>query len=304
MRTVRSRPVHVSRTHHVAKPGIGAGRGMLRRVRVGNGGAYVILMTLAVLFVGPFLWLLLAALKTREEWASVPTHVLPEHAQWNNFRHALTDINFAAYAMNSLFLSMIYAVLITLSSAAVGFGFARLRGPGKRALFFVLLSTMMVPQVLTLLPTYVLFARIGLVNSYWPWVLWGLAASPYLVFLFRQFFSGIPSQLEDAAIIDGCGWPRIFVKIFLPLSRPVLITAFLLSFTWNWGDYIAPALLLDVDHTTLSVAITSWYKDPHGNGIPTVQAAAAALYIMPVLLIFLFAQRYFVRSVVGSGVKG
>ncbi|WP_067820318.1 carbohydrate ABC transporter permease [Actinomadura kijaniata] len=261
-------------------------------------------MALSVVFAGPFLWLLLAALKTREEWVAVPGSVLPDQVQWSNFTQALTDVNFAAYAMNSLFLSTTYAFLITLSSAAVGFGFARLRAPGKRAMFLVVLSTMMLPQVLTILPTYVMFSRLGLVNTYWPWVLWGLAASPYLVFLFRQFFAAIPRELEDAAIIDGCGWPRIFVRIFLPLSRPVLITAFLLSFTWSWGDYIAPALLLDVDHTTLSVAITSWYKDPHGNGIPTVQAAAATLYIMPVLLIFFFAQRHFVRSVVGSAVKG
>jgi multiple sugar transport system permease protein len=234
----------------------------------------------------------------------VPSHILPSHAQWSNFTHALTDINFPAYTINSLFLSTIYAVLVTLSSAAVGFGFARLQAPGKRALFLVLLSTMMLPQVLTLLPTYVLFSRIGLVNTYWPWVLWGLATSPFLVFLFRQFFAAIPRDLEDAAIIDGCGWGRIFATIFLPLSRPVLITAFLLSFTWTWGDFIAPALLLDVDHTTLSVAIASWYKDPRGDSIPTVQAAAAALYVTPVLLIFLFAQRYFIRSVLGSGIKG
>jgi ABC-type glycerol-3-phosphate transport system permease component len=274
------------------------------RKRRSAGAVYVLLLALAVIFVGPIFWLLLAALKTRDEWIAVPTQILPEQAQWNNFTHALTDINFPAYAMNSLFLATTYAVLITLSSAAVGFGFARLRAPGKRAMFLVLLSTMMLPQVLTLLPTYVLFSRIGLVNTYWPWVLWGLAASPFLVFLFRQFFAAIPRELEDAAIIDGCGWGRIFIRIFLPLSRPVLVTAFLLSFTWSWGDYIAPALLLDVDNTTLSVAITAWYQDPRGNPLPTVQAAAAGLYVIPVMLIFLFAQRYFIRSVVASGVKG
>jgi multiple sugar transport system permease protein len=276
----------------------------LAKGRLSAGAIYVLLMALAVLFVGPFVWLLLAALKTRDEWAAVPMHILPQQAQWGNFVHALTDINFPAYAVNSLFLSTMYAVLVTASSAAVGFGFARLRGSGKRGLFLVLLSTMMLPQILTLLPTYVLFSKLGLVNTYWPWVLWGFAASPYLIFLFRQFFAAIPRELEDAAIIDGCGWTRIFLRIFLPLSRPVLITSFLLSFIWTWGDYIAPALLLDVDHTTLSVAITAWYRDPHGNAIPTVQAAAAALYVLPALLIFLFAQRYFVRSVVASGVKG
>ncbi|MDI1460838.1 carbohydrate ABC transporter permease [Catellatospora sp. KI3] len=275
-----------------------------RRRRTDAAGAYLLLMTLAVLFVGPFVWLVLAAVKTKAEWVAIPAEVLPDTFQWGNFTRALTEINFPAYLGNSLFLSFLYAILVTMSSAAVGFGFARLRGHGKRPLFLLLLSTMMLPQILTLIPTYVLFARAGLVDTYWPWVLWGLAASPYLVFLFRQFFAAIPAELEDAAVIDGCGYGRIFLQIFLPLSRPVLWTAFLLSFTWIWGDYIAPALFLDPDHTTLSVAIAGFYRDPHGNPDATVQAAAAALYVVPVLAIFLFAQRYFIRGVVGSGLKG
>lgn len=275
-----------------------------RKIKRPAAWIYILVLALTVFFIGPFLWLVLAALKTPAEWASLPIQILPDQAQWNNFVDALTQMNFGAYTVNSLFLATTYSVLITLSSAAVGFGFARLKAPGKRALFLILLSTMMIPQILTLLPTYVLFSRIGLVNTYWPWILWGIAASPYMVFLFRQFFSSLPKELEDAAIMDGAGWFRIFVQIFLPLSRPVLITSFLLSFTWTWGDYIAPALLLDLDHTTLAVAITAWYQDPNGNTIPTVQAAAAVLYIMPVLLIFFFAQRYFIRSTVSSGVKG
>jgi len=272
--------------------------------RAAAGRSYVLLMLLAVLFAGPFLWLVLAALKTLVEWVAVPIHFLPEAPQWNNFTDAVTQINFLAYTGNSLFLSGMYAVLVTLSSALVGFGFARLKGRGKRPLFVVLLATMMLPSILTLIPTYVLFSRVGLVGTYWPWVLWGLAASPYLVFLFRQFFAAIPRDLEDAAIIDGCGYGRIFWRIFLPLSRPVVLTSLLLSFTWMWGDYLAPALLLDIDHTTLSVAITQSYRNPHGDYIPTVQAAAAALYVVPVMVIFLFAQRYFVRSVATSGLKG
>jgi multiple sugar transport system permease protein len=265
---------------------------------------YILLMVLACAFAGPFLWLLLAALKTQQEWAAVPAGVLPDQAQWANFEQAVTQIDFLAYTANSLFLSTVYAVLITISSAMVGFGFARLRAPGKRFWFMVLLSTMMLPQVLTLIPTYMLFSRLGLVGTYWPWMLWGLAAAPFLVFLFRQFFAGIPSELEDAAILDGCSYRRIFAQIFLPLSRPVLITSFLLSFTWAWGDYLGPALFLDIDNTTLAVAITQSYRDPHGSYLATVQAAAAALYVVPVVAIFLFAQRHFVRSVVTSGVKG
>ncbi|HKT04274.1 MAG TPA: carbohydrate ABC transporter permease, partial [Rugosimonospora sp.] len=264
---------------------------------------YIVLIVLAMLFVGPFGWLVLAALKTKAEWVALPNHILPDRPQWSNFHQALTVINFPAYTANSLFLSGMYALLVTFASATVGFGFARLRGPGKRPLFVVVLSTMMLPQILTVIPTYILFSRIGLVNTYWPWVLWGLGTSPYLVFLFRQFFASLPAELEDAAIIDGCGYGRIFLRVFLPLSRPALITSFIISFTWIWGDYISPSLLLDSNHSTLSVALT-WYLDPHGNPIDTVQAAAAALYILPVLAIFMFAQRYFIRSVVTSGIKG
>ena len=267
-------------------------------------GTYVLILALAVFFIGPFLWLVLAALKTPAEWASLPIKILPADPQWNNFVEALTRMDFMKYAWNSFLLSTVYSVLVTFSSAAVGFGFARLRAPGKRGLFIVVLATMLIPNILTLIPTYVLFSRIGLVDTYWPWVLWGLAASPYMIFLFRQFFSSIPRELEDAAIVDGAGWLRIFFTIFLPISRPVLLTCFLLSFTWTWGDYVAPAIFLNLNNTTLAVAITAYYQDPAGNIIPTIQAAAAILYIIPVLLIFFFAQRFFIRSSVGSGIKG
>lgn len=275
-----------------------------RRKPRSPGTVYILILALSVFFIGPFIWLVLAALKTPGEWASFPVKILPDQAQWQNFVDAVTAMDFFGYAANSLFLATTYSVLITLSSAAVGFGFARLRAPGKGALFMILLSTMMIPQILTLLPTYILFSRLGLVNTYWPWVLWGLAASPYMAFLFRQFFATMPKELEEAAIIDGAGWFRIFATIFLPLSRPVLITSFLLSFTGTWGDYIAPALFLDINHTTLAVALTAWYQDPNGNVIPTLQAAGAVLYILPVLVLFFFMQRYFVRSTVSSGVKG
>jgi multiple sugar transport system permease protein len=302
--TVTDTPIPATETAALVTPSTRRLKGRNKSKKRPGAGTYILILLLTVFFIGPFIWLVLAALKTPAEWASLPIQILPEVPQWNNFVRALGDINFLGYAGNSLFLATTYSVLITLSSACVGFGFARLRAPGKNTLFIVVLATMMIPQILTLLPTYVLFSRIGLVNTYWPWVLWGLAGSPYMIFLFRQFFSSLPKELEDAAIIDGAGWFRIFTTIFLPLSRPVLITSFLLMFTWTWGDYIAPALLLDLDRTTLSVAITAFYQDPNGNTIPTIQAAAAVLYIVPVLLIFFFAQKYFVRSQVSSGIKG
>jgi multiple sugar transport system permease protein len=265
---------------------------------------YIVLLALVIIFGAPFIWLVVTALKTPAELVAFPVHFLPSQPDWNNFIQALTSINFAAYAANSLILSTTYATLITLSSALVGFGFARLRGWGKRPLFMIMLSTLMLPQIVTLIPTYILFSHLGFVDTYWPWVLWGLASSPYLVFLFRQFFSAIPLELEEAAILDGCGYGRVFWRIFLPLSIPVIVTAFLLSFTWVWGDYISPALLLNQDNTTLAVAISGLYLDPHGNALQTVQAAGALIYIIPEIVVFFFAQRYFVRGIVTSGLKG
>ncbi len=265
---------------------------------------YLVLIVLACVFIGPFLWLFDIALKQPAELSTFPVEFLPAHWYWDNFVQAFTSINFLAYTGNSIMLSGMYAILVTLSSALVGFGFSRLRAPGKRALFLIMLSTMMLPNIVTLLPTYMLFAQFNMINTYWPWVFWGLMSSPFLVFLFRQFFSSIPGELEEAAILDGCGYGRIFWRIFLPLAIPAMVTAFLISFTNVWGDYLTPLLLLSPDNTTLSVAMTAGYIDPHGNPLITVQAAGALFYVIPEVVLFFFAQRYFVRGIVTSGLKG
>lgn len=274
------------------------------RAAAGVSTRYLVLIVLACLFAGPFLWLIDIAMKRPAELSAFPVEFLPSHLYWDNFLQAFTSINFLAYTGNSIILSGVYAILVTLSSSLVGFGFARLKAPGKRALFLIMLSTMMLPSIVTLLPTYMVFAQLNMINTYWPWVFWGLMSSPFLVFLFRQFFSAIPGELEEAAILDGCGYGRIFWRIFLPLAIPAMVTAFLLSFTTVWGDYLTPLLLLSPDNTTLSVAMTAGYVDPHGNALITVQAAGALFYVIPEVILFFFAQRYFVRGIVTSGLKG
>lgn len=276
----------------------------IQKARLSAAGSYILLLVLTVFFLGPFFWLVTTGLKDTSELSVFPVSFLPTVAEWQNFLRAITLINYAAYATNSLILAVISTVLSTLSSALVGFGFARLRGKGKKQLFMIMLSTMMLPQIVTLIPTYVLFSRLNMVDTYWPWVLWGLGSSPFLSFLFRQFFSSIPLELEEAAIIDGCGYGRIFWQIFLPLSVPVLITSAILTFAGSWGDYIAPSLFLSQDNTTLSVAMSAGYTDPHGNPLTNVVAAGAILYVIPVLVLFFFAQRYFIRGIVTSGLKG
>ncbi|WP_327318588.1 carbohydrate ABC transporter permease [Streptomyces sp. NBC_01235] len=273
------------------------------RVRVRRLVLYTVLVAVTGLFLGPFGWLILSGLKTQGELAASPVHWLPDAFQWHNFADAFNQIDFLGYARNSLAIALIYATLVTLSSAWVGFGFARLDAPGKKVLFGVLLGSMMLPQMVTLLPTYLIFAKLGMVDTYWPWVLWGLSAAPYLVFLFRQFFAAMPRELEEAAIVDGCGYTSIFWRIFLPQSWPVLSASFIIAFTWTWGDYIAPQLLLSTDRTTLAVAVMTTYVSQAGTPVPELQAAASVMYVVPILLIFLIAQRGFVAGMSTSGLK-
>ncbi|GAB2991299.1 carbohydrate ABC transporter permease [Streptomyces pseudoechinosporeus] len=264
---------------------------------------YMVLVAVLVLFLSPFGWLVITALKDSSELRAMPIHWWPHDPSLENFKDALTHFQYFAYARNSLTIATIYSVLITLASAWAGYGFARLDAPGKRVIFGVLMSTMMLPQIITLIPTYLLFAKINLLNTYMPWVLWGLAGAPFLIFLFRQFFSNMPKELEEAAIVDGCGSVRIFWRIFLPQSWPVIAASLIISFSWSWGDYVAPALLLDSDRTTLTVKLATGYVNEHGAQMSNLVAAGAVMYVVPVLALFLIMQRGFVSGISTSGLK-
>jgi multiple sugar transport system permease protein len=262
----------------------------------------VLLIVTSLLLMLPVVWLILTALKSPAQLTG-PITWFPIPPQVQNFFEATTFVPFWAYAANSLFLSTVSGVLTTFSSALVGYGFARMRGVGKNALFGVLIAMMMMPPIITLIPTYLLFARVGLVGTYWPWVLWGLAGAPYLIFLYRQFFAGLPRELEEAARLDGCGPFGTFVRIFLPLSRPILVTAFVLAFSAVWGDFIGPQLLLNQDNTTLAVAITSGYVNEKGFPLNNLLAAGSILYVIPMIVLFFFLQRSYVGGVSTAGLK-
>jgi ABC-type glycerol-3-phosphate transport system permease component len=276
-----------------------------RRVHWGHVVRLAVILILSAIFSVPFVWLLLTALKSFEEINAYPIQILPSVPQWENFTDALTRINYAKFAWNSTFLSTASAVLTTMTSALVGFGFARLRGWGRRTFFMLMLSTLMLPPIITLIPSYIIYARLGLTYTYWPWIIGGLGASPIFSFLFRQFFANLPTELEDAAIVDGCGYGRIFWQLFLPLSKPVMATVAIFTFQGVWNDYIAPNLYLDQDNTTLAVAMQIGYTDPTGShSLPQLIAAGNLIYALPVFVLFFAAQRYFVQGIVTTGLKG
>jgi multiple sugar transport system permease protein len=276
-------------------------RSLARRLARRNPLAFTVAVIVAVILILPFVTLIISALTPASQMGA--DRWLPTSLRWANFADATRYIPFWSMLKSSVILSSLFAVLTTFSSALTGYGFARLRGPGKRILFALLIGTMMVPPIVTLIPTYLLFSDYHLVGTYWPWVLWGAAGTPYAIFLYRQYFSGFPQELSEAAVIDGAGQLRIFFQVFLPLSRPLLVTAFVLAFNAVWGDFIAPDLFLNQSNTTLAVGVASGYVNNEGYPLYNLLASGALLYVVPVILLFLFAQRSYVRGFATTGLK-
>ncbi len=265
---------------------------------------YTIFLLLTLAFIAPILWLILTSLKTQAEYTKYPIVIFPPNPRWGNYYTAIFEYPFLKHAWNSLVIAVPSTVLTVLSSALAGFAFARHNAPFKRVLFVLVLSMMMVPRMVTVIPTFILFARLHLTNTYWPWFLWGIAGSPFHIFLFRQFFAAIPKELEDAAEVDGASRFRIFWQIFLPLSGPAIATAAIFHFQWVWGDWFTPKIFLSQEKTTLSVFLSSAYKDPQGYALEPLSMAAILVYLLPMLVIFLLGQRYIVQGIVTSGLKG
>ena len=276
-------------------------RAIVRTLR--RSTAYLVLLVAAAAFLTPALWLVLTSLKTQIEYLCWTERILPSVPQWGNYVQAVVMGNFPRYARNSLVLSTSYTALVVITSSLAGFGFARHRAPGRDLLFMLVLSLLMVPGMVTVVPQFILFAQLHLTNSYWPWILWGLHGSPFHIFLFRQFFSSIPKELEDAAEVDGCGRLRIYWQIFLPNSGPALAASSIFAFQWVWGDYLYPKIFLSGHNTTLAVQLVSAYADPKGNPLVTITMAAVVIYVLPLVTAFFLAQKHIIQGVVTTGFK-
>ncbi len=275
-------------------------RAILRRVFF-----YGMLILFTFIVLMPVLWLVLASLRLEENWQKYPIVIFPRVPQFINYITAIdAQYKFFQLAGNTLKIALPSTVLTVCSSAMSGYAFARLKAPGKNILFILVLSMLMVPRMVTQIPNFMLFSKLGLTDTYWPWYLWGLSGASWNIFLFRQFFSTIAKDLEDAATVDGCGWFRTFWQIFLPLSGPVIATVAIFHFQWVWGDWFTPQIFLSAEKTTLGVAVGRYYVTPRGLAINTLQTAATVLYLMPMLIIFLFMQKYIVQGITTTGLKG
>jgi len=278
---------------------------MASRVRRGFGLALIYLLLVAggVVFALPFLWMVRTALMDYVQVQRLPLEWIPNPIRWENFRESLSFMDFPVLLRNTLVITVLVILGQVLSCSLVAFGFARLEFPGREFLFIVLLSTMMLPVMVTEIPRFILFRHFGWIDTILPLVVPAYFGAPFFIFLLRQFFKSVPKDLDDAARIDGCSAWRIWWQIMMPLSKPVLAVVVIFGFIWTWNDFWGPLIYLrTADKKTLSLGLQVF------QGIYQTYyhylMAASLVVLSPVLVIYVFCQRYFTRGIVMTGLKG
>lgn len=264
---------------------------------------YGLLMVLAALFAAPLIWMLSTSLKTEAAAIATPPTLIPSPPIWSNYADALSKIDFPLAFRNTMIYVVPSVVGAVLSCTVVAYGFARVRWPGRDVVFVVLLATMMLPSQVTFIPLYVVYSNLGWVGTYLPLVLPAFFGSPFLIFLLRQFFLGIPAELCDAARIDGANELRILTRIVVPLSWPALVTVGLFTLVDKWTDFFNPLIYLrDPALRPLSLAVQI-FQSSHTVDWPLSMAASVAI-TAPLVVVYFFAQRKFIEGITLSGMKG
>jgi multiple sugar transport system permease protein len=273
-------------------------------------GIYALLIVGCILFITPFLFALSASLKKLDGVYAYPPTLWPANPQWSNYTRAVTLLPFGLFLWNSWLITIACVVGQLVSGALVAYSFARLRWPGRDLVFIVLLSTMMLPGQVTMIPTFIMWTHlreitgVDWVGTFKPLIIpTFLGGAPVYIFLMRQFFKGIPLELEEAARIDGCSTLQIFWRVVLPLSRPVLATVGVLSFIAHWHDFMGPLIYLDrVETYTLQLGLRM-FQTVNGSFAHYLMAASI-LVLLPVLVLFFLAQRQLVQGITLTGIKG
>ncbi len=263
------------------------------------------LIAVTAVFMLPFFWMLSVALKSKSQVFARPVQWWPDPTHWENFVTAATYQYFPYFRMlwNSVFYAGLVTIGTVLSCAAVGYGFARLRFPGREILFGITLATMMIPPIVTFIPTYVIFAKLGLIGSYFPLIFPKFLGDAFFIFMMRQFFLTIPRDLSDAARIDGAGEYRIFFEIMLPLVRPALIVVAVFTLLYTWQDFFGPLIYLqDRNQFPLSLGLFAFRSQRSVEW--SLIMVAAILTTLPLIIVFMFTQRYFMRGIATTGLKG
>jgi len=268
---------------------------------------YVLILAGAAAILGPFLWTVTTALKTPEQIYITPPRWLPDPVAWGNFAEGWAAMPFNLYLKNTVVITVLNIIGTVASSAIVAYAFARMRFRGRDALFLLVLSTMMLPGQVTMIPTYIMFGKLHWVDTFYPLIVPSFfATSPFYIFLLRQFFMSIPLEMDDAAKIDGCDYWRIFLQIIVPMSQPALFVIVLMSFLYHWNDFMMPLIYLNsANLRTVSLGL-AYFVTSELEGVSQVPylMAVSLIVMLPPLLLFALFQKQFIQGIVITGVKG
>ena len=279
---------------------------MKQSERVKTVEKYVLFLTeliLSVILMIPFFYLLFCSIQP-DNLTIISGKFFPQAFQLKNFADAIEEIKMFDLLQNTLVIVIGNLSLVTVSTLIVSYGFARFQGVGKNVIFYIVMSTMMLPWVVTLVPSYVIFDRLGWVNTPLPLIIPAIGGSAFYIFMMRQFLMNIPRDLDEAATIDGCNSFMILFRILLPQMKPVIATMLILSFNGVWSDYIGPSLYLQKPSLhTLSIGL-NYFKSMSGGSMPWhIVMAACLLFSLPMVLVMFFAQDAFTKGIVTSGLK-
>jgi len=265
---------------------------------------YLVLSFFALVLALPLIWLISTSFKTGAQTFLMPPKWIPEPIVWQNYPDAFRAVPFHKYFWNTMQIVTLATVGTILTSSLAAFAFARLRFPGREFLFLLVLSTLMLPNIVTLIPTFIVFRSLKWINTLKPLIVpYWLGGSAFFIFLIRQFFMTIPYDLDEAARIDGASNFRIYWNILLPLSQPVLATVAIFSFIHHWNDFFLPLVYLqDTDKWTMAIGLQG-FKDLYSTSWNLMMAASTAM-ILPLLALFFAAQRYFVSGIHLTGIAG
>lgn len=263
---------------------------------------YIILTITSAFMVLPFIWMVSSSLKAEHEIFGFPIKWIPDKFYWSNYADVWTQIPFHLYYLNTIKIVVITIAILLVTCSMAGYAFSKVKFPERDGLFFVYLATMMIPYQVMMIPQFVLMKQFNLIDSHWALILLG-AVSPFGVFLFRQFFSSIPDELLEAARIDGLNEFGIYFRIVLPLTKPAIATLVIFSFMHTWNDFLGPLIYLTSDNLyTLQLGMQHFIGQY--NTEYSLLMAAAVSSIVPTIIVYVLAQDYFVKGIVGSGVKG
>jgi len=273
---------------------------------LGHGALYIILTAGAIIAIIPMLWTLSSSLKSTGQIFTPKVQWIPNPILWHNYIDLFAKLPFLRFIGNTVIIVASNVLSAILVSSVVAYAFARLRAPGRDLLFMLVISTMLLPSNVTLIPRYVIFNWLHLIDTYGPLMIPGwLGGGAFEIFLFRQFFLTLPIELDDAARMDGCSTLRIYWSVVMPLSQPVIATVGIFNFIWAWSDLFGPLIYLNsMEKFTLSLGLAMVRRTADWGTRWELVMVGAVVSIIPMLITFFLGQKYFVQGIALTGIKG